>query len=419
MYKHCSSYEISQSPECPSKSQKICQLKSQLIQLEEDDKAYNDLLNRYRQLQNDFQMMNDAKLHLEYELKQKNENTNKVLNDLKSQNIDLTNELAEKNSIYEKLFADKTNLLSNLDERNKEHDSFAQTAMNNDRIINELNQAKNKCENDALILGNTTKKNADDINNLCNRLNSLKIKNGSQKDELNRQNIEINNNTKSLNDVKSTNVNLNNQINVKHSNLDSLQAQLNLANKSIVDLQNDIQNLDQTLNIGKDQLNKLQFDLQNQHIKRMQVEDENNKLEAVLKDRDDTIKRLTCLQESLKSDNDKLINGKNKLLLDIDMYKNHIMVLTEQTEKLNNELERIINEDKDVYNLNLAQIQRLQKIIFDNKKLLQQEIEALNALENYVKSKPILCNPAVNANKSEKNSQVKDGQNRQTYYIKK
>ena len=419
MYKHCSSYEISQSPECPSKSQKICQLKSQLIQLEEDDKAYNDLLNRYRQLQNDFQMMNDAKLHLEYELKQKNENTNKVLNDLKSQNIDLTNELAEKNSIYEKLFADKTNLLSNLDERNKEHDSFAQTAMNNDRIINELNQAKNKCENDALILGNTTKKNADDINNLCNRLNSLKIKNGSQKDELNRQNIEINNNTKSLNDVKSTNVNLNNQINVKHSNLDSLQTQLNLANKSIVDLQNDIQNLDQTLNIGKDQLNKLQFDLQNQHIKRMQVEDENNKLEAVLKDRDDTIKRLTCLQESLKSDNDKLINGKNKLLLDIDMYKNHIMVLTEQTEKLNNELERIINEDKDVYNLNLAQIQRLQKIIFDNKKLLQQEIEALNALENYVKSKPILCNPAVNVNKSEKNSQVKDGQNRQTYYIKK
>jgi len=419
MYKHCSSYEISQSPECPSKSQKICQLKSQLIQLEEDDKAYNDLLNRYRQLQNDFQMMNDAKLHLEYELKQKNENTNKVLNDLKSQNIDLTNELAEKNSIYEKLFADKTNLLSNLDERNKEHDSFAQTAMNNDRIINELNQAKNKCENDALILDNTTKKNADDINNLCNRLNSLKIKNGSQKDELNRQNIEINNNTKSLNDVKSTNVNLNNQINVKHTNLDSLQAQLNLANKSIVDLQNDIQNLDQTLNIGKDQLNKLQFDLQNQHIKRMQVEDENNKLEAVLKDRDDTIKRLTCLQESLKSDNDKLINGKNKLLLDIDMYKNHIMVLTEQTEKLNNELERIINEDKDVYNLNLSQIQRLQKIIFDNKKLLQQEIEALNALENYVKSKPILCNPAVNVNKSEKNSQVKDGQNRQTYYIKK
>jgi chromosome segregation ATPase len=421
MYNPCTSYELSQSPECPTKSQKICQLKSQLIQLEEDDKAYNDLLNRYRQLQNDFQIMNDAKLHLEYELKQKTENTNKILNDLKCQNVDLTNELAEKNSIYEKLFADKTNLLSNLDERNKEHDNFTQTAMNNDRIISDLNQMKIKCENDALLLDNTTKKNADDINNLCNRLNSLKLKNGTQKDEINRQNIEINNNTKSLNDIKSTNVNINNEINVKRSNLDSIQSQLNLANKAIVDLQNDIQNLDQTLNIGKDDLNKLKFDLQNQHIKRVQIEDDNNKLEAILKDRDDTIKRLTCLQETLKSDNDKLINGKNKLLMDIDMYKNHIMVLTEQTEKLNIELERIINEDKDVYNLNLAQIQRLQKIICDNKKLLQQEIEALNALENYVKSKPSLCNVHVNVNNvnnNEQNPQVKEGQKRQTYYRK-
>ena len=418
MYKHCSSYEIPQSPECPSKSQKINQLKSQLIQLEEDDKAYNDLLIRYRQLQNDFQVMNDAKLHLEYELKQKNESTNKILNDLKCQNVDLTNELAEKNSIYEKLFADKTNLLSNLDERNKEHDTFTQTAMNNDRIISELNQVKIKRENDAILLDNTTKKNADDINNLCNRLNSLKLKNGSQKDELNRQNIEINNNTNTLKEIKSSNTNINNEINIKHTALDSLQSQLNSANKAIVDLQKDIQNLDQALNIGKDKLNKLQFDLQNQHIKRVQMEDDNNKLEAILKDRDDTIKRLNCLQETLKSDNNKLINGKNNLLMDIDMYKNHIMVLTEQTEKLNNELERIINEDKDVYNLNMAQIQRLQKIIFDNKKLLQQEIEALNALENYVKSKPTLCNVHVSTNNSEQNSQSKDGQKRQTYFRK-
>ena len=119
MFSPCSAYEINQSPECPTRSQKISQLKSQLIQLEEDDKAYNDLLLKYRQLQNDYQIMNDAKLHLEYELKQKNENTNKLLNDLKCQNVDLTNELNEKNSIYEKLFADKTNLLKNLDERKK------------------------------------------------------------------------------------------------------------------------------------------------------------------------------------------------------------------------------------------------------------------------------------------------------------
>ena len=84
---------------------KISQLKSQIAQLEENDKAYNILFQKYRQLQNEFQLVNDSKIHLEYELKQKNETTNKILNDLKCQNVDLINELKERNSIYQKLTA--------------------------------------------------------------------------------------------------------------------------------------------------------------------------------------------------------------------------------------------------------------------------------------------------------------------------
>lgn len=98
---------------------KISQLKSQLVQLEEDDKAYNELLQKYRQLQNEYQLINEAKLHLEYELRQKNETTNKILNDLKCQNVDLTNELNEKNSIFQKLSADNQNLLRNLEDRKR------------------------------------------------------------------------------------------------------------------------------------------------------------------------------------------------------------------------------------------------------------------------------------------------------------
>ena len=55
MYNSCATYEISKSPEYAAKSLKISQLKSQLIQLE-DDKAYNDLLQKYRQLQNEYQL---------------------------------------------------------------------------------------------------------------------------------------------------------------------------------------------------------------------------------------------------------------------------------------------------------------------------------------------------------------------------
>ena len=131
MYNSCATYEINKNPECVSKSMKISQLKSQLIQLEQDDKAYNELLSKYHQLQKDYQIMNDAKLHLEYELKQKTENTDKLLRDLKSQNMDLADELNEKNSIYDKLFADNTNLLRNLDERKKENEN-----VDNDHIQN-------------------------------------------------------------------------------------------------------------------------------------------------------------------------------------------------------------------------------------------------------------------------------------------
>ena len=126
MYNSCT-YELSKIPDRESKSLKISQLKSQLNELEEADKAYKDLLLKYQQLQNEYQLMNDAKLHLEYELKQKTENSCKKLNDLKNQNCDLINDLNEKNCIYEKLLADNTNLLRNLDKRKLENENFSKT----------------------------------------------------------------------------------------------------------------------------------------------------------------------------------------------------------------------------------------------------------------------------------------------------
>ena len=389
MYDSCATYEINHTPDCSAKSLKISQLKSQLIQLEEDDKAYNDLLQKYRQLQNEYQLINEAKLHLEYELKQKNETTNKILNDLKCQNIDLTNELNEKNTIYKKLYADNTNLFRNLEERKKENENFCRTVADNENMINHISQDKAQCEHDAMILNDTSKKNENDIQNLCNQLDSLKIRSKNQNDELNAKNIEMNNNQKCLNEVKSDNANLNNQINLKNSSLDTIQKQLTIANKSIVDLQNELSNLEKDHLRGKDQLENLKVNFQNEHGKRIQAENDNVRLEGILKDRGDTVNRLTCVNEALKSDRDKLCVTKNKLISDVERYKNHIMILTQQTEKLTNELQRIIDEDAGLYNLNNSQIQRLQKIIYDNKKLLSDEFAALNALENYVRSQPI------------------------------
>ena len=382
----CTTYEVNKSPICEAKTLTISKLKSQLCQLEADDKAYNDLLLKYRQLQNEYQILNESKLHLEYELKQKNETTNKILNDLKCQNLDLSNELNEKNSIYQRLYADNTNLCRNLEDRKKENVNFCRTVSDNENKINLISQDKAQGERDAMVVSDTSKKNRDNIQNLCSQLDCLKLKSKNQNDELNAKTIEMNNNQKCLNEVKCDNANLNNQINLRNSSLDTIQKQLAEANNTIVNLKNELCNLEKEHIIGKDQLENLKVNFQNEHGQRVQAENENARLEGILKDRDETVSRLTCVNEALKSDRDKLTATKSKLMSDIDRYKNHIMTLTQQTEKLTDELQRIVNEDSGLYNLNNAQIQRLQKIICENKKLLSDEIAALNALENYVRS---------------------------------
>ena len=386
MYNSCQEYSSSNNCDPCAKSLKISQLKSQLVQLEEDDKAYNDLLQKYRQLQNEYQLINEAKLHLEYELRQKNETTNKILNDLKAQNMDLTNELNEKENIYKKLYADNTNLFRNLEERKKENENFCKIVEENENMINHITQDKAQCEHDAMLLNETSKKNESDIQNLCNQLENLKLKSRTQNDELTKKNLEMNNNQKCLNEVKSDNANLNNQINLKISSLDTIQKQLTIANQSIVEMQNELNNLEKSHSLGMNQLENIKINFKNEHEKRVQAENDNVRLEGILKDKEDNMNKLSSINGQLKSDRDKLLVTKNKLLDDLDKYKNHIMVLTEQTEKLTDELQRIIDEDSELYNLNNSQIQRLQKVIYENKKLLSDEIAALNALENYVRN---------------------------------
>jgi chromosome segregation ATPase len=371
-----------------AKSLKISQLKSQIMQLEENDKAYNALLQKYRQLQNEYQLINDAKIHLEYELKQKTETTNKILNDLKCQNTDLTNELNDKNTIFQKLTADNANLFHNLEDRKKENENFCRTVSENENMINHITQDKAQCEHDAMILNDTSKKNEENIKSLCDQLNCLKLRNQNQNDELKAKNMEITDNQRCLNEVQCDNTNLNNQINLKNSALDNVQTQLNLANKSIADLTAEINAKREEYEKGKLQLQSLQISFQNEHDNRVKAENDNMKLEGVLKDREDNLNKLNYLNEALKCDRSKLCEDKNRLMNDLERYKNHVMILTDQTNKLTDELQKIIDEDTGLYNLNNAQIQRLQKIIYENKKLLSDEIAALNALENCVKCPP-------------------------------
>ena len=384
----CNQYEMNKCQEYNAKSMKVSQLKAQIAQLDDNDRAYNALFQKYCQLQNEYQLLNDSKIHLEYELKQKNETTNKILNDLRCQNMDLTNELNDKNNIYQKLTADNTNLFHNLEERKKENENFCRTVSENENMINHMSQDKVNFEHDAMVLNDATKKNEENIKNLCDQLNCLKLKNQNQNEEINSKNLEINDNQKCLNEIQCDNANLTNQINLKNSALDNIQNQLAIANKTIANLTAEINAKRDEYEKGKVQLQGLKINFQNEHDNRVKAENDNVKLEAILKESEDTLNKLNYLNDSLKCDRSKLCEDKNNLMNDLEKYKSHAMILTDQTDKLTNEVQKIIDEDTGLYNLNNSQIQRLQKIIYENKKLLSDEIAALNALENYIKCPP-------------------------------
>jgi len=211
-----------------------------------------------------------------------------------------TNELNEKNCIFERLSSDNQNLCRNLEDRKKENESFCKAVAENENVISHISQDKAKCEHDAKILNDTTKKNQDDIQNLCHQLDCLKLKSKNQNDEINEKAIEMNNNQKCLNDVKCDNANLNNKINLKNSSLDTIKKQLAVANQSIIDLQNEINLLEQNHSRGKDQLENLKANYQNEHGKRVQAENDNVKLEEILKDRDNTVNKIMKLWNQIE-----------------------------------------------------------------------------------------------------------------------
>ena len=55
----------------------ISQLKSQVFELEQNEKNFSSLHNKFRSLQSDYTLLSQEKLRLEYDLKQRTDSLNK------------------------------------------------------------------------------------------------------------------------------------------------------------------------------------------------------------------------------------------------------------------------------------------------------------------------------------------------------
>ena len=122
----------------------IAQLKSQIFDLEQNEKNYEALLSKYKTLSNDTSILNEEKIRLEYELKQKTETSNKIICDLQTENENLQNALNEKLATNKTLYNDNNNLFASLEQKNCENEKLRNALQERDDIIDKLSDEKKK-----------------------------------------------------------------------------------------------------------------------------------------------------------------------------------------------------------------------------------------------------------------------------------
>ena len=355
----------------------ISHLKSKLFQLEQNEKSYADLQSKFRSLQNEYQLMNEAKLRLEYELKQKTESNNKTLNELQAQNDSLLKELNEKNAMNKKLYNDNNNLFRTLEAKKNENEVLINQTNENENLIAHLNQDKEQCEKEIHNLNLTSQQNQTNISDLNQQMDQLNIQNQTQEKNLQQKSNELSNNQRMLNEEKFQNQNLVQKLGEIDNSLEQCQRQLELANKTIAQIENDYNSMNNENDRTKNGYENLRAGFEKERAIRTEGEHNNNKLEGILRERNDTINKLSLMNNSLKTNMDQAGNAKARLLSDIERYKNYIIILTEQTQKLSDELERIVEEDERMY-LTVNQVERLGNFVTENKQILNEAIEALN-----------------------------------------
>jgi len=324
-------------------------------------------------------LLNEAKLRLEYEIKQRDESYNKRISDLKGDNENLQNALNDKLCVNKKLFEEKQCLENQLKLKNDEITDLTNK-------INNLNNKFNSAENDKGDLANTLRglnelkiAQRDKIAELVDDNKKLANLCQEQEHSLYLANQEKAKLGKKLNDDNANISNLNSKLRVHSNNLNNLQKQLDQSNELNLKLKKDLQNLENAYaGFNADNL-AMNDELNKEHNLREDEEKNNNQLIIVLNDRKN---KLRCLNDDfiyLKNLQEKSCAERNMLQMETNKLQEHVMILTKQNENLSNEINEVIKEDNQMKDI-LNRCDRMSTMLKSNDSILSQmPQELLNA----------------------------------------
>ena len=356
----------------------IANLKSELFSKRQNAKDYCSLEAKVRQVENDINSLNNEKKILECKICETEKEGDKIIFDLKNKNECLKNELNEKNCLNKKLYGENNNLFQILEGKTCDNENLQEQICHQENILSRLNNDKLNLSNDINNLNQQRDKHIKDIQNLNCEINSLNKDSNDLDISLRSRQSQNEQVLNECNTIKCMNTKLFNDLKEKECCLAKNQEELYCLKENINKLQCDLNNLNCLNQKVTDDISCTNNSLIKEISTKKNLENENTKLNCLINDRDAKIQQINNDNEILKCANSGNNSDNIMLIKKAEAYKKHILILTEQNEKLSSELECIIHRDSQLLDT-LGRDTYLRAVQYENKNVINSSLDCLQS----------------------------------------
>ena len=340
-----SSYNIEPGDYDKGLDSTISNLKSRLFDLEQQEKDHNALKAKLSQLRSQFQLLTSTKNKLEQEPKQKDDTYNQRICNLRSENENLQLGYNEKLSLNKKLFTENDLLEKEIEDRDNELNELRNKLNDLNNNFNQSLADKGDMENQVAKLKAIKAAQLNDINKLTKENKNLSqiVADQDKKLQKAQEDIAAMENQSQENDINIQNLNI--KLRSLMDDIANTQTALNKNNL-------DNRNLDDKLNDLNNQCENLKCenaDLNNNILKEKSLvtdkQRQNDNLNAIITEHEMQLNDLSDKYNTLNAMYSQATNDSKNSQIENGKLKEHIMLLTQQNQKLLGELENVKDQD--------------------------------------------------------------------------
>ena len=323
----------------------ISNLKSRLFDLEQQEKDRNALAQKLAQLKKDFQILTSTKNKLEQELKQKDDSYNQRICSLRSDNENLQLSYNEKLALNKKLFTENDALEKEIEQRDNELNDLRNKLKDMNNQLGQSLVDKGDLENQVQKLKTIKNSQLNDINKLTKENKNLSEIITDQDKKLQRAQDEIAmmNNKSDENDADIQNLNI--KLRGLMDDISNTQNVLNRNNGENRDLDEKLCELNNQCENLKCENANLNSNIIKEKALRADKEKQNQNLNNIINEHENQINDLNNKYNSLNAMYSLTTNDNKNSQIQNNKLKEHIMILTQQNQKLLDELDCVKDQD--------------------------------------------------------------------------